>query len=91
MLLTPADMDISKDIHEDTWGFQCDGFIWSAGSASKCAPATAGEVEIKLQTSSGAAEFWQAGKQLGRVTGLPAAVKLVVMMMMRTNTFYLNG
>jgi len=35
--------------------------------------------------------FWQAGKQLGRVTGLPAAVKLVVMMMMRTNTFYLNG
>ena len=78
--LAPPDKNISKDgkicRDPDVWGFCCSGAMYSAGSESDCTAATAGPLEVKVQ--SGAAEFWQGGKRLARVTGLPAAVKLVV-------------
>jgi hypothetical protein len=83
VLLAAADKDISKNGliagDRDVWGINCNGgsnALFSTGSVSFCSPATAGALAVKLQ--SGVAEFWQAGKQLGLVTGLPAAVKLVV-------------
>ena len=80
VLLASLDKNISKDggiyLDPDVWGFCCDGSMFSAGSDSYCTAATAGPLEVKVQ--SGAAEFWQGGKRLARVTGLPAAVKLVV-------------
>ena len=74
---------------DSVWGFHYTGgygSMFSGGSQQvidgsyyrQYPAASAGVLEVKLQRASGAAEFWQAGKQLGRVTGLPAAVKLVV-------------
>ena len=84
VMLAAEDKDISKNdliIYDaDAWGLWCGGFLCSAGSRSACTPATEGELKICLDTAQHSAVFWQSGKRLGRVTGLPAAVKLVVCM-----------
>ena len=50
----------------------------SAGSSSDCKAATAGELEIVLDNDKRTAAFRQNGTLLGEVSGLPAAVKMVV-------------
>jgi Ran GTPase-activating protein (RanGAP) involved in mRNA processing and transport len=91
VFLLAADKDISAGCGLDGWGLNCSGRLWSAGSYSDCTPATAGELEVRVLTASGAAEFWQAGMQLGRVTGLPAEVKLVVTLNQKGHYVKLGG
>ena len=72
---------------EDVWGLNCgNSMLYDAGSGPEYnfdgggAEFTAGVLEVFYDPAEHAVAFRQGAKQLGRFTGLPPAVKLVVSM-----------
>ena len=84
--LVAANKDISKsgDIcyGADVWLLYCrTGVLCSGGrSRSDGTAARSGVLDIEFAPTEGSVTFRQAGKELGRLTGVPAAVKLAVSM-----------
>ena len=82
VVLAAVDKDSSSKrpilLDADAGGLCCWGVLCSAGKVSRGTAATAGELQIDLDATKRTAAFRQQGRLLGKVTGLPSAVKLVV-------------